>query len=410
VDKQLFDGYSILSTMLHRYVFSNFQSFAEPAEVDLRLNGKVPHLGWEASSASGQRLTTAMAVMGPNASGKTALLKPLSFLIWFVSESFRAQPDAPIPLQPHFSLPNEPSDFEVEAEDPQGRLWRYVLRANRQRVLHESLYLKKKQFGYVFVREWSQAAQGYDIKQQGFGFAAAQARKVRQNASLISTAAQYGVELAQDLANSHLQTNVDTMGRLHYREERHLPAASEHFAANDAQKETMVRLLRAWDLGMQGVELRELTTKTPTGEDLKFWWPFGLHAARDGQQHELNFWHESSGTQSAFVLLSKLLPVLADGGLAVIDEFENDLHPNMLDPILSLFSNPATNPYKAQIIFTCHAAEVLNILHKSQVMLVEKNEHNESAAWRMDKVRGIRNDDNFYAKYMAGAYGAVPQV
>jgi uncharacterized protein len=25
-------------------------------------------------------------------------------------------------------------------------------------------------------------------------------------------------------------------------------------------------------------------------------------------------------------------------------------------------------------------------------------------------VRGIRNDDNFYAKYMAGAYGAVPQV
>jgi hypothetical protein len=23
-------------------------------------------------------------------------------------------------------------------------------------------------------------------------------------------------------------------------------------------------------------------------------------------------------------------------------------------------------------------------------------------------VEGIRNDDNFYAKYMAGAYGAVP--
>jgi hypothetical protein len=25
-------------------------------------------------------------------------------------------------------------------------------------------------------------------------------------------------------------------------------------------------------------------------------------------------------------------------------------------------------------------------------------------------VQGIRNDDNFYAKYMAGSYGAVPNV
>ena len=54
--------------------------------------------------------------------------------------------------------------------------------------------------------------------------------------------------------------------------------------------------------------------------------------------------------------------------------------------------------------------EVLNLLHKSQIMLVEKDENCESSAWRMDDVKGIRNDDNFYAKYMAGAYGAVPQL
>jgi len=47
-------------------------------------------------------------------------------------------------------------------------------------------------------------------------------------------------------------------------------------------------------------------------------------------------------------------------------------------------------------------------VHKSQVMLVQKDEDCESTASRMDAVEGIRNDDNFYAKYMAGAYGAVP--
>ena len=66
--------------------------------------------------------------------------------------------------------------------------------------------------------------------------------------------------------------------------------------------------------------------------------------------------------------------------------------------------------HSAQLLFTCHAIEVLNLLHKSQVMLVEKNETCESVAWRMDSVEGIRNDDDFYTKYMAGAYGAIPQV
>jgi uncharacterized protein len=399
--------------MLHRYAFSNFQSFAGRTEVSFALNGKVPPLGWEAVSGAGARLSTVMAVVGPNASGKTALLKPLLFLDWFVSHSFGAAPDAPIPVQPHFATPDEPSEFEVETEDNEGRLWRYALRLNRQRVLHESVYLKAKghrSFSYVFIREWDKAAQAYSVKQQGFGFSSGEARKTRPNASLISTAAQYGVELAQHLAGAHLQTNVDAAGRNHYREERDLPVAAKHFAANEAQKAQMVRLLRAWDLGLSDVELRELETPSPEGKSVKFWWPFGVHVTREGKNHALDFFRESSGTQGAFFLLSKLLPVLSEGGIAVIDEFESDLHPHLLEPILDLFASPHTNPHHAQLLFTCHAIEVLNILHKSQVTLVEKNEHGESEAWRMDDVKGIRNDDNFYAKYMAGAYGAVPQV
>jgi len=33
-----------------------------------------------------------------------------------------------------------------------------------------------------------------------------------------------------------------------------------------------------------------------------------------------------------------------------------------------------------------------------------------SEAWRLDSIKGLRADDNLYAKYMAGAYGAIPQV
>lgn len=397
--------------MLHHYAFSNFQSFRDVTEVSLRLNGKVPATGWEARSPGGERLSLVSAIVGPNGSGKTALIKPLVFAIWFIRSSFQLPTDAPIPVVPHFAATDLPTELEVEAEDNEGRLWRYVLRLTPQRVLHEALYQRKRErFSYVFVRDWSEAEQSYDVKQQDFGMAPAEARKARPNASLIATAAQYGVPLALHLTQIHLQTNVVSSGRVGFRAENDLPVAAGHFSKNAQQQAQMVRLLKAWDLGLSNVELRELSQQRPGGEIARYWFPFGVHTDRVGDARVLSFQDESSGTQSAFVLLSRLLPVLAEGGLAVIDEFESDLHPHMLEPLLDLFAHPETNPHQAQLLFTCHASEVLNLLHKSQVMLVEKNDACESTAFRMDGIRGIRNDDNFYAKYMAGAYGAVPQL
>lgn len=394
--------------MLYRYAFSNFQSFRERTEVSWLLDRKVPDAVWSRQLGSGERVSTVMAVIGANASGKTALLKPILFIGWFLSHSFGAEPAAALPFRPHAALPAEPSEFELEAYF-EGRLWRYTLRCTPQRVLHEALYVKHERMRYVFVRVWNEAAQAYDIKQQDFGFLPSEARKVRPNASLIATAAQYGVPLAQRLVNSRVQTNIHQFGRM-VNDSNQLMRAAAYFAGDETQRQQLVRLLSAWDLGLRDVQLRELETVQPDGKKEKIWLPFGIHSSANGGQFELPFILESSGTQGALLLLHRLLPVLQAGGMAVIDEFENDLHPHMLEPILDLFANPATNPHGSQLLFTCHAMEVLNILHKSQVMLVEKDANNESSAWRLDSVEGIRSDDNFYAKYMAGAYGAVPQL
>lgn len=397
--------------MLHRYTVSNFQGFREPTEVDLRLNGKTQPVGWERISEGRKRLSTATAVIGANGSGKTSLLKPLAFLSWFIKRSFHAPADAPIPVAPHFAAPDEPTEMMFEGEAQDGSLWRYVLHLTPQRVTYEALYQQRvKGFSYVFVREWQEQTQRYDVRQQDFGMAAAEARKVRPNASLIATAAQYGVPLALRVQALNVQTNVVASGRVPFSAGSDLSIAAAFFAQDSAARDQMVALLTAWDMGLSDVKLRELSSQQPGQDVVRFWFPFGLHTDRAGSPRELSFVDESSGTQSAFVLLARLLPVLAQGGLAVIDEFENDLHPHMLEPILDLFANPHTNPHGAQILFTCHAMEVLNVLHKSQVMLVEKDASCESTAWRMDAIKGIRNDDNFYAKYMAGAYGAVPQL
>ena len=392
-------------TVLHSYAFSNFQSFRERVEVDLTLSRKVVLTDWMAETPTGERVSKLMAVLGPNGSGKTALLKPAAFMAWFIGRSFQHPPEAGIPINPHFASASEPTEFECVV-DFDGKLWRYVLRCTPERVLHEALYQKRERFSYVFVRDWDASENAYVIKQQDFGLAAQEARKVRPNVSLIAWAAQYDVPLAKRMAAAYVITNVNILGRVPMGDQAVL-AAAEHFAAHPEQRQRMDQLLANWDLGLSGVELQEMPVNNPQEPGKKVWVPFGKHV-NQAQEYRLPFGLESSGTQGAFVLLSRLLQVLEIGGLAVIDEFENDLHPHMLEPILDLFANPSTNPHQAQLLFTCHAMEVLNLIHKSQVMLVEKNVDCESTASRMDAVVGIRSDDNFYAKYMAGAYGAVP--
>ena len=392
--------------MLHSYAFSNFQSFLDRVEVDLTLNRKTGMTDWMSETSTGERVSKLMAVIGPNGSGKTALLKPVAFIAWFIGQSFQQPPDAAIPVTPHVAAVDKPSEFECQV-DFEGKVWRYVLRCTPQRVIHEALYQKRERFGYVFIRDWDEASGSYAVKQQDFGLAPQEARKVRQNASLIATAAQYGVPLAQRMAAPSVVTNVNVFGRM-YMDNAHLLAAADHFSRSLEQQRQMEKLLAGWDLGLSGVRLTEVPAPTQDDPNRKVWMPFGKHRNKSSE-FDLPFLVESSGTQSAFVLLSRLLPALEIGGLAVIDEFENDLHPHMLEPILELFADPATNPHNAQLIFTCHAVEVLNLIHKSQVMLVQKNPDCESTACRLDAVAGIRNDDNFYAKYMAGAYGAVPE-
>ena len=394
--------------MLRSFTLQNFQSFREPVQISLELNRHTPEDGRSFMSGLGIRLTKAIAVVGANASGKTTLIKSLVFVDWFVKHSFHAKPDDAIPLSAHFSAADEPSTFEVDFEYD-GREWRYRLVASKDRVYHESLYSKQSRaFSYVFIRDWNPERKGYAVKQQHFGMLQKEAEKVRENASLISTAAQYDVDLALKLVSANVLSNVHGLGRQAMDHEQIL-LASDFYAKNTSILGQMATLLNQWDFGLADVRVEKHTVTRESGKTEDIYIPFGIHRVGD-KEHPLMFLHESSGTQGAFILLSRILPALQKGGLVMIDELEADLHPHMLTPILDLFFSTKTNPHNAQIIFTCHSIEVLSLLHKAQVVLVEKDENCESDAWRLDSVKGVRADDNLYAKYMAGAYGAIPQL
>ncbi len=397
--------------MLQSYAATNFQSFRERVDVDLVVNQRAPETDWIATTATGQRVSKVAGAIGANGSGKTALLKPMAFLGWFFSSSFQqAQLGAEVPIHPHFANTTDPVEIECTV-DFDGNLWRYVLRCTPQRVLHEALYRKHDRFRYVFTRDWSEDKGRYVVRQQDFGLDPAKAMEVRPNVSLISWAAQYGVALALRIAAPRVYSNVGAWGRVSAGDRGVLDAATG-FGSDAELRAEMERLLCGWDFGLSGVDIREAEV-TPNvlapEQKQRIWLPFGRHKSH-GQEYALPFVLESNGTKTAFSLLSVLLPVLRVGGLAVIDEFESDLHPHMLDAILSLFVSRKTNPHNAQLLFTSHAIEVLNLLDKRQVFLIEKNEDCESHAIRLDQVASVRPDVSLYAKYMAGAFGAVPEL
>ena len=398
--------------MIHKYRFKNFFSFAEETEVSFVLNRQVPDSNLVFESPSGARLSKILAVIGPNASGKTTVLKPLPFLGWFIAHSFTTiKPEKENPVVSHFFSDVADSEFEIEFE-VNGQHYRYSLVINSERVVHEALYQKtSKFFSFIFRRDWSEASSAYDIRQQNFEFAVREAEKVRQNASLISTAAQYNVPCALELVNYFITfyANVGHGGRVHF-EPREMYETSEYFHGRPALRSQMSGILSNLDLGLAEVVIETTYyVDKETGNTIKTKYPFGIH--RYGKQEQtLSMGFESSGTQAIFVLLKKILPALEHGGVVIIDEMEADLHPDMITTLLDLFIDRERNPHNAQIIFTCHAHEVFNILQKDQVLLIEKDPDGFSEAWRLGDMKGVRRDDNMYAKYRAGAYGAVPNL
>lgn len=396
--------------MIKNISFSNFYSFYEETFVSFEVNQK-PSKSLYDVNIEDNRLNKVISVIGANGSGKTGLIRPFAFIGWFISNSYiELKPDDVIPYHPHSFYKDENTTFSINFI-LEGIEYKYNLTLNKSQVLHESLYEKTSElYSYIFVRERNSIEEEFDYKQKNFDFQVKIANKMKDNASVISAAFMNDSEDAKkfiDFFGKSFVFNVTLNGRENYSEQGLLDSA-KYFKYNKKSLEQMIKIICELDLGLNSVELDEVEIKTTDGQLEKVYLPIGVHGENE-KQFKLPFFEESSGTKSLFVLLRRLLPILQSGGLAIIDKIDNELHPLMLPVILELFKFEHTNPKNAQVVFTCHTPEILNLLKKHQVYLVEKTDLH-SSAWRLDKMSRLRVDDNLYAKYYAGALGATPNI
>ncbi|HKK17356.1 MAG TPA: AAA family ATPase [Opitutales bacterium] len=404
--------------MLRTLELENFCSFRDLTTLDLTTSAKTPTDDSFAASLVGDQITVLSGVFGANASGKTNLLKGLAFLNFLMRNSYRNQEaDEAIPVDSFMGREDTPSKLRIEFEGGSEN-YRYEVQVCHQQIHEERLSRRHKKTGsFRTLLHREQGEKGIVLNQpEPFTDLGAlrQLLKDRPNASMIAAGLVTGrAEFKKvDAALGKIETNVNRMGKDDNSGQRVFDALKDcaHYLEQNAHfKEDVEERLKRADLGIAGFVIHTLDVPDKkTGEVKKVPFPFVIHES-EGQQFEMSMAMESAGTKRLFLLLRSFLPVLMDGGIAVIDEMESDLHPHLIPLILDLFSDPDINPKRAQLLFTCHHVEILNTLSKEQVILVEKDAHCVSHAYRLSDIKGVRRDDNYFANYNAGRYGAVPE-
>jgi uncharacterized protein len=405
--------------MIHSLAIENFTSFHEPTRVEVTVGRKAGRRDiFLPSSLPDVWVNSVTGVFGANASGKTNLLKAIAFLRYFILDSAAAKPEEEIPVECFvFAKKNSgqrpPTRFELEFEYGD-RLYRYELSINTKQVLHEALYRKDQRFRYLFEREWNAKRKEYDFKFQDIG--PSRQVNLRENASFLSSAVLQEHEFAEYIAEyfKKCYVNVRFSGRMptHDPETVNIFKATDYYVRHPNCLSAAVKHISAADLGISNVAIEEARFIDSNGNEQMAPFPVTHHSI-EGVNYKRALIQESRGTQSLYVLLRYILPVLETGGVAIIDEFETGLHSHVVEYIVKLFYSPVTNPNGAQLIANFHTDFLLQTaLEKYQIILTEKDPDTQSTdAWRLDTVKGLaRNANNHYAKYHAGAYGAVPNL
>ena len=84
----------------------------------------------------------------------------------------------------------------------------------------------------------------------------------------------------------------------------------------------------------------------------------------------------------------------------------------LVDFIVSKFQSKRTNPHGAQIIFTTHNTELLNmeLLRKDQLYFVDKDSEDGASELYTISEFSTRTTDNIRKGYLIGKYGAIPNI
>jgi hypothetical protein len=396
--------------MIHKIIIENFFSVADRQEMDFWVPANAPDLGCfrDSRAVPAQRLPLIIALYGPNASGKSTVLRAITTTAWFAQHSFTLLPNNAIPLfnpYAHNNWWNRPTKITIEYE---GRLeantppavFRYELHIGHEpnkfgsEVSYESLsYAPHGKFRRIFERHRQKFTFGREF---GITNGDSRIQSIRPNASVISTLAQLNHKLSSDfiLSLRGLQTNIIGLDKAN----GGLNNALSFYAQSPDYLKRLNNELSRLDLGLEEMKIHPGNTGP-----IATFKHFGLDC-------DIVLAQESAGTRRFIEIFPFLQFVLDVGGVAVIDELDTDVHPLLIPELFRWFYDKQRNPKGAQLLFTAHNPAILDELEKEQVFFSEKPSGKPTRIYGAGEIKGLRREPSLMKKYLSGELGAVPHI
>ena len=408
--------------MLLHFKVENFRSYAEAAELSLLRGAKQRASSDDARvvrcTANGPDVLRAAAIFGPNAGGKSNLLKAILMLQRAVLRSAADDDVLPLDVFATSEFVSKPIHLEIEFVAGEGH-FQYSVEFALGAVLSESLFRKPvgsrgsptplfQRTGNASDRaaaiEFSSDLKGHaDIDQWR--------RNTRPHQLFLSQSQNLSAAPFLEDAYSWFRSklcfvNTTSDDDAWYTRKR----------MNDLPfKRRMVNELIAADLGITEVKVRR--TEFPFAQEVvdgkrvvrTMTAPNGLefvHTPSLGPTFNLDFNDESDGTKYFFSLLGPLDDVVQNDRILLVDELDRSLHPLLVRRIVRAFSQGIS---KSQLVFTTHDATLLDadVLRRDQVWFAERDAQHRSTLRRL-ATGNVRLDKALMRAYLDGQFQGVP--
>lgn len=422
--------------MLVEFKFGNFRSFKDEAYFSmepLTQNGKNINVINTQLKKIPQLYTTA-GFFGPNASGKSNILKAFSIFRRLIKESFSYEIDKTLKTDQYLlreEYAQKPTFFEISFL-VENNLYKYGFQYGKIKIFEEYLYITDfSAEGTARERRIFHRKENDFLKSKG----------ILQR--WIDDLSSNRLFLSDIINNRKCELPEIVAAYAWLMKKIHIISnnVSKSFSFDMIQKGDAAEILehmRNADLGLENISINKIDAEeaikisgnTGTRDELKKAIQDFLmkklmngdaeaidvrtfHKTESNALKEFDFEEtESKGTKVFLALTGPIIDTLREGCVLAVDELDASLHPMLIKYLISLFNHPEINKNGAQLIFTSHAHYLMDgeNLTRDQIWFTTKENGLSSELYSIADFNEDRRKKSFYESYMHGIYGAIPKV
>ena len=373
---------------------------------------------------------------GANASGKTNILKAISFLVSFCKKR-DAKANAPTGVTPFMlnsNTRNLPSCFNIRFFVDGIRYW-YSLELDSKKVIFEALYVYKNnspQPTSVFKRTHNTLE--FNASENTISSTAKELLQLYCLSNLPFFASKAKVNIQLNYVDPVMEFFEDSFMDSEIENDILFTAAEQFVSTAPEVKEHLLSFLKEADFNISGITsqkeeviipdnlrnaiLSDSSTPNPIKEQLKGRSSFNkiktmfTHKVNNNgvwEEYEFSSQEQSLGTRRIFGLESYLYIMEEANNVAILDEIDSSLHPDLVDFVLSRFANCRDS--ESQLIITTHYTGLFDNsdLRDDCFWITEKDKTGASSIRSVGKIKDVRLTSKEKG-YRLGKLGGTPKI